>query len=220
VASWSVAPLLRTEASWDVIPLQRLATAVVDCPHWTPEVTEDSGFEAVRSGSIRDGAYLPEESLSVSEDVFRARERGVPILPSDVLLAREAPAGEACLAPIGRRLCLGQRTVHVRVDRLRIAPELVIANIYCQPVRDYFKTQTNGSTVGNLRLPVIRRTPVIVPPLDIQPRLVAKYRDALAGIDHLTERADQFIRVSRERRAALITAAVTGQLDVSKGQVV
>lgn len=46
-------------------------------------------------------------------------------------------------------------------------------------------------------------------------RRVADYLDQqTAKIDLLVEETDRFIELSRERRSALITAAVTGQIDV------
>ncbi len=55
---------------------------------------------------------------------------------------------------------------------------------------------------------------VVVPPLAEQ-RAVADYLDdQTAKIDRLIARAQRFIELAKERRAALITAAVTGRIDV------
>ena len=200
---------------WKTAPLRWAAKSVIDCPHWTPEVADGSGFEAVRSGCIRDGAYRPEAALQVSQETFERRSRGQTIEPGDVLFAREAPAGEACLAPPGRMLCLGQRTVLVKPNRARLLPELILANIYSRRVQDRFAVTANGSTVTNIRLPVLRSTPVVVPPLDEQ-REIADYLDReTAKIDTLIAKVERHIELAKERRAALITAAVTGQIDVT-----
>lgn len=205
------------QSDWPRVALRHLTSLIVDCPHWTPEVVGDSEYEAVRSGCIRDGEYRPAAALKVSREVFDARNRGISLDAGDVLFAREAPAGEACLVPEGRNLCLGQRTVLLKVDRTQIAPELVIANLYSKRVQDRFLVEMNGSTVGNLRLPVIRGTALVVPPRQTQQALVAEYVDALAHLSRLTANAKRLIELAQERRAALITAAVTGQLDVSTG---
>lgn len=55
---------------------------------------------------------------------------------------------------------------------------------------------------------------VALPPTDEQ-RQIAAYLDAQTEkIDTLIEETERFIELARERRAALITAAVTGQIDV------
>lgn len=58
------------------------------------------------------------------------------------------------------------------------------------------------------------RLPVVVPPISEQ-RLIADYLDGqLAKINLVISEAEQFVEFARERRAALITSAVTGQIDV------
>lgn len=65
--------------------------------------------------------------------------------------------------------------------------------------------------LNNQRLGAIR---VPVPPVEEQ-RLIAAYlNEQTAKIDRTKAEAERFIELARERRAALITAAVTGQIDV------
>ena len=83
--------------------------------------------------------------------------------------------------------------------------------------RQYFRStarkttnlaSTNKWTLGNL--------PVSCPELAQQHRMVAGLDERLAKIDILVAEATEFIALVKERRNALITAAVTGQIDVSK----
>jgi type I restriction enzyme S subunit len=64
----------------------------------------------------------------------------------------------------------------------------------------------NSDIIGSLRIPV--------PTLEEQRGLVAEISGATAKIDTLIEESERFIELSRERRSAVITAAVTGQIDV------
>lgn len=65
---------------------------------------------------------------------------------------------------------------------------------------------------------VFLRLHVAVPPLDEQRRIAAYLDEQNARIDTLIAETERFIELSRERRSALITAAVTGQVDV-RGEV-
>ncbi|EME65043.1 hypothetical protein G352_10917 [Rhodococcus ruber BKS 20-38] len=60
----------------------------------------------------------------------------------------------------------------------------------------------------------IRELRVRLPSLDEQRRVSAYLDEQIARIDTLIAEAERFIELSKERRAALITAAVTGQIDV------
>lgn len=61
---------------------------------------------------------------------------------------------------------------------------------------------------------VFLRLNVVVPPLEEQQKIADYLDEQTAKIDTLIAETEKFIELSRERRAALITAAVTGQIDV------
>ena len=202
-----------SEVAGTRMQLRHVVADITDCPHWTPEQADSLDYAAVRSGSIRNGMYRHSASVPVDRETFIARH-GAKVVPGNVLFAREAPAGEACLVPDDFQLCLGQRTVLIECDSKKLLPELVVANIYTRGVQDYFANASFGSTVANVRLPVLRATRVIVPPLNEQ-REIAEHLDSeTAKIDVLIAKAERFIELARERRAALITAAVTGQIEI------
>ncbi|MFD3539489.1 hypothetical protein ACFWUQ_08310 [Streptomyces sp. NPDC058662] len=58
------------------------------------------------------------------------------------------------------------------------------------------------------------RLPLAMPPVDEQRRIAAHLDEQTAKVDTLIAESEQFIELARERRSALITAAVTGQIDV------
>lgn len=113
-------------------------------------------------------------------------------------------------------ICLGQRMVLLRVDARVCIGEVMLWQIYSDRVQDHFRLAANGSTVGNVRLPVLRSTPIWLPALEEQRRIVAYLDEQTAKTDTLIAETERFIELSRERRLALITAAVTGQIDVRK----
>ncbi|XUM03651.1 restriction endonuclease subunit S [Streptomyces venezuelae ATCC 10712] len=76
---------------------------------------------------------------------------------------------------------------------------------------------SNTVTMESLRRPLLAGFPVAVPPADEQTLIVKHLDEQTAKIDQLIAETEQFIELAQERRAALITAAVTGQLDVREG---
>jgi len=73
---------------------------------------------------------------------------------------------------------------------------------------------SNTVTMESLRRPLLANFKIAVPPLDEQRRITAYLDDQTAKIDMLIAEAERFIELARERRSALVTAAVTGQIDV------
>ena len=58
------------------------------------------------------------------------------------------------------------------------------------------------------------RVPLVLPPVEHQKSFVAEYHEQTTRIDALIAKAKEHIALAKERRAALIAAAVTGQFDV------
>lgn len=115
-------------------------------------------------------------------------------------------------------LVVGQFKAHQRVyviDNFRnILPEYFLA--YFSSYFSYVALDGSAkSTVDSVRRPMIVDMPVPVPPLTEQRAITDRIAAERARVDHLIGKAEQFIALARERRSALITAAVTGQIDVS-----
>ncbi|QOQ39369.1 restriction endonuclease subunit S [Trueperella pecoris] len=78
------------------------------------------------------------------------------------------------------------------------------------------KANSRGIWESRLRLypEVFLRLTSLVPSKDVQERLVSENRERTAEAERLIDRCSQAIQLLQERRSALVTAAVTGQIEV------
>lgn len=81
-------------------------------------------------------------------------------------------------------------------------------------MRREFQALMIGSTHKTIYQPTAAALRIPVPPIEEQRRIVAYLDEQTAKIDKLIAETETFIELARERRSALITAAVTGQIDV------
>lgn len=109
---------------------------------------------------------------------------------------------------------VSQHVALCRVDTTRLAPDFLGWVMLSTGGQDQLKQGAAGGTKQQLALDDIRGLLVPLPTLDVQQKVVKQIEDQVAKIDMLIAKADQVIALSRERRSALITAAVTGQIDV------
>jgi type I restriction enzyme S subunit len=72
-----------------------------------------------------------------------------------------------------------------------------------------------GSTHKTIYVPDLQALKVPLPPIDEQRKIVERIRAQNRGIDRLVDAVETQLALLAERRQALITAAVTGQFDVS-----
>lgn len=201
-------------AHWEVRRFKEVCDEIVDCKNRTPDPCDDSEFLVVRTTCVRDGEFDPAGGYYTDEESFQEWTRkGIPAA-GDVLFTREAPAGEACLAPHDTKFCLGQRMMFLRPDRSVMLDEFLLHSIYAPLVREVVEGSARGSTVSHLRVGEVGELRCFCPPLHEQRLIIQWLKGRLDEFSALSESANKAVEVLQERRAALISAAVTGKIDV------
>jgi len=79
---------------------------------------------------------------------------------------------------------------------------------------EIMKFLSNSSTIGILNQAKTKEIPIAVPPFDEQRRVVDELDFEVRKFDAISAEAELAKTLLRERRSALISAAVTGQIDV------
>jgi type I restriction enzyme S subunit len=84
------------------------------------------------------------------------------------------------------------------------------------PYFDQYRLYTRSNTTFDRRIKQndLDNLPIPIPPMDEQRDIVAHINEQTTQIDALISKTQEHIALARERRSALITAAVTGQIDV------
>jgi len=201
-------------AHWEWVRMKDICQKIIDCKNRTPPQVDDGEYFVVRTTCIKDGSFHIGGGYSTDESSFDEwTKRGAP-QDGDVLITREAPMGEACLFPVGMKLCLGQRMMLYRPDGRRVLPEYILFTIYSSIGENYIGLRRKGSTVGHLRVPEVYNFPCLLPPLEEQKEIVSILNKRAESHNLLKNSLHRSILAMKELRAALITAAVTGQIDV------
>ena len=86
--------------------------------------------------------------------------------------------------------------------------------LFADAMQPFFDTFQNGSTIRTIGMGGLKDFRIPLPPLDEQRRIVEYLDQETPKIDTLIAETKRFVELSKERRSALITAAVTGQIDV------
>ena len=74
--------------------------------------------------------------------------------------------------------------------------------------------ESKGSTMDNLNTEALGRVRLPVPPVDEQRKILDYVNDVSGKFRNLIDKASSAIALIQERRSALISAAVTGKIDV------
>lgn len=199
---------------WQLGGLTKYIGPVVDYRGKTPEKV-DEGVLLVTARNIRDGLldYSASAEYVRESDYEEVMRRGRPEI-GDVLFTTEAPLGQ--VANVDRTdIALAQRVVKFRGLAGVINNYFLKYWLMGAAVQATLTTLATGSTAEGIKASKFGQIPVAVPSFTEQAEIVAfldARRDAFDAVsDHLQEHIDRL----REYRSSLISAAVTGQLDIS-----
>lgn len=78
----------------------------------------------------------------------------------------------------------------------------------------FFEEQLNLVTRASLGQDILKQLPVILPPMEEQRDIADYLDDKTSKIDNLITKATKAIDLLKEKRTALISAVVTGKIDV------
>lgn len=203
-------------AHWKVSRLKFVST-IIDCKNRTPEYVDDGEYLVVRTSNVKNQALSLDGGLYTNEANFKIwTQRGVPPAGS-ILFTREAPAGEVCLVPEVVPLCLGQRMMNIIPHDLGCTAFL-FDFFTSDCLARYIESVAHGSTVSHLRVEQIYDIPVAIPPLSEQMQIDELVSELKRKYSGLISEANQAVALLHERRSALISAAVTGKIDVRDWQ--
>jgi type I restriction enzyme, S subunit len=204
---------------WRIAGFTKYLRSIVDYRGKTPAKTQ-SGVFLVTARNIRDGFidYTTSQEF-IEPDVYEeTMKRGKPKI-GDILLTTEAPLGQAALVD-REDIALAQRVIKLDYDSNVLLNEFVLAWIRSE----FFQWQLNSFATGSTALGIkgerLHMLQNVIPPIDEQLAIVAHIKQETAKLDTLRQAAEKTIGLLKERRAALIAAAVTGKIAVSdKGEI-
>lgn len=199
-------------AHWDVKRLKNTAE-IVDCRNKTPEYFDDGEYLVVRTTNVKQQELNLNGALYTNEANFKIwTQRGVPPAGT-ILFTREAPAGEICLVPKELKFCMGQRMMNFichNPEYNRYLFDFLLSDC----LERYIQSVSHGSTVSHLRVEQVENIPVLVPPENEAQEIYKHLEVIKSKYLVLTREAEEAIELMQERRTALISAAVTGKIDV------
>ncbi|TCO82663.1 type I restriction enzyme S subunit [Plasticicumulans lactativorans] len=209
-----VAWLGEVPAHWEITRLKHAASLIVDCPHETPVYDEDGTYRVIRTANVTEGRLWIEEMYSVGEQDYLNRIRRQVLAKDDIVYGREGERwGYAAQVPSVDMFCLGQRMMQFRAaDSMHaryLMWQLNSLSTYRQGQMD-----TVGATSPHVNVRTIRNYVLANPPLGEQLEISAFLDAETSLLDALDVEAAHAVVLLKERRSALIAAAVTGQIDV------
>ena len=174
--------------------LSEICLNIVDCPHSTAP-DEGSGYALVRTPNIGKGRFNLEGVHRISEEAYKKRCARITPTVNDLILAREAPAGNVAIIKENMEpLALGQRTVLIRPNPEMVTPDYLVYYLLAPKQQNELLGSATGATVAHVNIPIINNLPVSLPPLETQQKIAG----ILSTYDDLIENNRKQIKLLEE----------------------
>ena len=199
---------------WRLARLGALCSLIADGPHFSP-IYVDDGYLFLSTRNVRIGGLSLDDVKYVSEDDFLEFCKRVRPIRGDVLYTKGGTTGIALPVDFDEPF---QVWVHVAVLRPRtdlVDATFLAAALNVLPCYAQSQLYTRGATNNDLGL--TRMVDILVPvaPRDQQSALASSAGAAVAAFAEVEEAFARSISLLEEYKRSLITAAVTGEVDVS-----
>jgi type I restriction enzyme S subunit len=202
-------------AHWQVVPLKHLVVESVAGPYGaslTKSMYTTSGYRVYGQQQV-----IPDDftvgDYYISEDKYQEMRR-YTVFEGDVLVSVMGTIGKVAVVPPNAEPgIINPRLVRYQCGR-QIRPRFLQRVLMCETHQEHLNFEAKGSTMDGLNMTTLATVPIPVPPVDEQDQILAGLFERVGWLDSLVNEAESAITLLQERRSALISAAVTGKIDV------
>ncbi len=201
---------------WAALPIKKLLVMpITDGPHETPEFVDDGvifiSAESIKNGEIdfdRKRGYITPEANEVYSRKYSPQFGDIYIIKSGATTGKSAMVRDFVDFNIWSPLAV------LRSARSTNS-EFLLLVVRSTSFQDAIALNWSWGTQQNIGMGVLGQIVVPVPPIEEQDRIVQHFKEEAAQARKIEVLATRSIERLRELRFALITASVTGQIDVA-----
>lgn len=205
---------------WEVCALRRVIAAIEQ--GWSPECyareAEDQEWGVLKAGCLNGGIFRPSENKALPPEL--PPEVAYEVRVGDVLMSRASGSPElvgstALVKATREQLMLSDKIFRLKLKGF-INAAFFVAALNSRPLRIQIENALSGGNgmANNLPQSSLLTFAMAVPPMAEQATITVFLEQETAKLDTLMTEARTAITLLQERRTALISAAVTGQIDV------
>ncbi len=192
--------------------LDELCELIVDCEHKTAP-TQDEGIPLIRTPNIGKGKLLLDSVYRVAEQTYKLWARRAEPKGGDLILAREAPAGNVAVIPENIKVCLGQRTVLIHSNSQLLNSDFLAFLLLRPEMQSTLLAHSSGATVQHVNMKDIRALQIdSLPSLKDQAEFVRRMLELIEKIESLAVIYQKQLYVLDELIKSLLHQAFSGQL--------
>jgi len=207
-------------AHWEITALKYVVSSLGQ--GWSPQCdnypAEDGEWGVLKVGCVNGGVFNPAENKRLPDEL--EPDAGLTVKQGDLLISRansrELVGSAAVAVKDYPWLMLCDKLYRLRLSAERALPEFLAHYLGSSAPRGQIELAASGASdsMQNISQSVVMDMSLTLPPLSEQKVILQFLGDTLKISDELVAEVTNQRCLLQERRSALISAAVTGKIDV------
>jgi type I restriction enzyme S subunit len=188
---------------------------LVDGTHHSPESHPEGDYLYVTAKNIKEHGFNFSNISYVSSSDHAEIYSRCSVKNDDVLYIKDgATAGIAMVNELEQEFSLLSSVALIRSRKNILKSRYLKHHLNASVFKDEMLNRLSGGAMTRFTIDGISRFNVVIPPIEEQEEIVEYIEARTSQMDVLIAKAETAISFMQERRTALISAAVTGKIDV------
>ncbi len=200
---------------WRINSLNHVLAAIGDVDHYMPQSVDD-GIPYVMTGDLTEFVSGIEFSKCKQVNLrdYLKLSKKIKTCLGDVIMARYATIGTVSYVDIDKVFLVSYSCVTIKPNLSKVLGLYLYYYFKSNSFLQGIQYQVNTNTQGNVGINDLSKMKIVLPSIKEQEEIIAHLQMNLEQLDDLSTKSTQAINLIQERRTALISAAVTGKIDV------
>tara|TARA_R110001583_G_scaffold195464_2_gene373958 strand:- start:6390 stop:7727 length:1338 start_codon:yes stop_codon:yes gene_type:complete len=204
---------------WSISSIRRVLLGIEQ--GWSPVAenrqADSSEWGVIKTSAVKLGQFFEDEHKALLPEIIP--KASLEICENDVLMLRgngsvELVGAAALVPPVRPLLMLSDLVYRLRFDQEVILPKFITYTLISLQSRYQIQGLSRGIDIRKIAQDSIKEIIVVFPYKEEQAEIVSYLDQQTHSIDQLIGQSFEAINLLKERRSALISAAVTGKINV------
>ncbi|MHC0045835.1 restriction endonuclease subunit S [Vibrio campbellii] len=199
---------------WSLCSIKYLCREITDGAHISPDLKEGvHHFVSIKD--IKNGEINFDDSLLTSEESYHYLVKtGCMPFEGDILFSKDGTIGQTAITPANKDFVVASSLIIIRPNLEKVSSEYLDLMLQSSLVKEQVESFVKGAALRRLSIQNLLKVFGLRPPLNEQKKIAEYVNLQLSKFSTLEDKAQKQVQLLQERKTALISAAVTGKIDV------
>jgi len=193
----------RIPKDWEVVRLDTVSSKIGDGLHSTPNYTDDSDYYFVNGNNLIKGEIkIKPNTKRVTEEEYIKHKK--QLTTSTILMSINGTIGNLAFCNM-ENIVLGKSAAYINLNTSKINKVFFYYFLQTHQIKLFYLKELTGTTIANLSLKSIRKTPTVLPSNEEQQKIAAILSEADAKIEKEQTQKKQLEQLKKGLMQQLLT---------------